>query len=158
MRSRCAIQANLGLSKKVICYRSLLPSASPSTPRGALSALKRAPSQATGVWLYQQERAQPVCGKEPPLNECATAKRITRWMEVLSPAFSFPFFPSVACVLLQVESGTNRSEERHALKRQATKEKQKAQHRAFPRGPPPQYYPGSNLLNFAVRMGSGEPG
>ena len=35
---------------------------------------------------------------------------------------------------------------------------QKAQHRAFPRGPPPQYYPGSNLLNFAVRMGSGEPG
>ena len=37
-------------------------------------------------------------------------------------------------------------------------EKQKAQHRAFPRGPPPQYYPGSNLLNFAVRMGSGEPG
>ena len=38
------------------------------------------------------------------------------------------------------------------------KEKQKAQHRAFPRGPPPQYYPGSNLLNFAVRMGSGEPG
>ena len=37
-------------------------------------------------------------------------------------------------------------------------QKQKAQHRAFPRGPPPQYYPGSNLLNFAVRMGSGEPG
>ena len=37
-------------------------------------------------------------------------------------------------------------------------EKKKAQHRAFPRGPPPQYYPGSNLLNFAVRMGSGEPG
>ena len=36
--------------------------------------------------------------------------------------------------------------------------KEKAQHRAFPRGPPPQYYPGSNLLNFAVRMGSGEPG
>ena len=27
---------------------------------------------------------------------------------------------------------------------------QKAQHRAFPRGPPPQYYPGSNLLNFAA--------
>ena len=39
-----------------------------------------------------------------------------------------------------------------------TKEDEKAQHRAFPRGPPPQYYPGSNLLNFAVRMGSGEPG
>ena len=36
--------------------------------------------------------------------------------------------------------------------------RKKAQHRAFPRGPPPQYYPGSNLLNFAVRMGSGEPG
>ena len=36
--------------------------------------------------------------------------------------------------------------------------REKAQHRAFPRGPPPQYYPGSNLLNFAVRMGSGEPG
>jgi murein endopeptidase len=42
--------------------------------------------------------------------------------------------------------------------KQGGKEKQKAQHRAFPRGPPPQYYPGSNLLNFAVRMGSGEPG
>eukprot|EP00964_Phaeocystis_antarctica_P092558 scaffold59551_cov57-Phaeocystis_antarctica.AAC.2 len=25
-------------------------------------------------------------------------------------------------------------------------------------GPPPQYYPGSNLLNFAVRMGSEERG
>ena len=37
------------------------------------------------------------------------------------------------------------------------KTKEKAQHRAFPRGPPPQYYPGSNQLNFAVRMGSGEP-
>ena len=34
----------------------------------------------------------------------------------------------------------------------------KEQHRAFPRGPPPQYYPGSIQLNFAVRMGSGEPG
>eukprot|EP00964_Phaeocystis_antarctica_P135061 scaffold99409_cov66-Phaeocystis_antarctica.AAC.4 len=34
-------------------------------------------------------------------------------------------------------------------------QKWKAQHRAFPRGPPPQYYPGSDLLNFAVRMGSG---
>ena len=38
------------------------------------------------------------------------------------------------------------------------KQGEKEQHRAFPRGPPPQYYPGSNLLNFAVRMGSGEPG
>ena len=37
-------------------------------------------------------------------------------------------------------------------------EKQKAQHRAFPRGPPPQYYSGSNLLDIAVRMESGEPG
>ena len=37
------------------------------------------------------------------------------------------------------------------------KREEKAQHRAFPRGPPPQYYPGSNLLNFAVRIGSGEP-
>ena len=37
---------------------------------------------------------------------------------------------------------------------------QKAQHRAFPRGPPPQYYPGSDLLNFAdcSDRGSGEPG
>ena len=29
-------------------------------------------------------------------------------------------------------------------------------HPAFPRGPPPQYYPGSTVLNFAVRMGSGD--
>ena len=43
-------------------------------------------------------------------------------------------------------------------KKEGEKEREKAQHRAFPRGPPPQYYPGSNLLNFAVRMGSGEPG
>jgi hypothetical protein len=43
-------------------------------------------------------------------------------------------------------------------KKEGEKERGKAQHRAFPRGPPPQYYPGSNLLNFAVRMGSGEPG
>ena len=37
---------------------------------------------------------------------------------------------------------------------------EKAQHRAFPRGPPPQYYPGSDLLNFAdcSDRGSGEPG
>jgi hypothetical protein len=38
------------------------------------------------------------------------------------------------------------------------RDSEKAQHWAFPRGPPPQYYPGSNLLDFAVRMGSGEPG
>jgi len=30
-------------------------------------------------------------------------------------------------------------------------------HLAFPRGPPPQYYPGSTMLNYAVRMGSGDP-
>jgi len=29
-------------------------------------------------------------------------------------------------------------------------------HPAFPRGPPPQYYPGSTVLNFADRMGSGD--
>ena len=45
-------------------------------------------------------------------------------------------------------------ERKHKMKR----EKRKVQHPAFPRGPPPQYYPGSTLLNFAVRMGSGEPG
>eukprot|EP00962_Isochrysis_galbana_P018844 scaffold5464_cov108-Isochrysis_galbana.AAC.1 len=33
---------------------------------------------------------------------------------------------------------------------------QNVQHPAFPRGPPPQYYPGSTRLNFAVRMGSGD--
>ena len=33
------------------------------------------------------------------------------------------------------------------MKEEERKEKEeKAQHRAFPRGPPPQYYPGSNLL------------
>ena len=31
------------------------------------------------------------------------------------------------------------------------------QHIAFPRGPPPQYYRYSRQLNFAVRMGSGDP-
>ena len=30
------------------------------------------------------------------------------------------------------------------------------QHLASPRGPPPQYYPDSNLLNSAVRMGRGD--
>ena len=36
--------------------------------------------------------------------------------------------------------------------------KQKVQHPAFPRGPPPQYCLDSTPLNCAVRMGSGEPG
>ena len=36
--------------------------------------------------------------------------------------------------------------------------KKNQQHPAFPRGPPPQYYLDSILLNFAVRMGSGDPG
>ena len=36
--------------------------------------------------------------------------------------------------------------------------KVKVKHPAFPRGPPPQYYLNSTPLNFAVRMGSGEPG
>jgi hypothetical protein len=31
------------------------------------------------------------------------------------------------------------------------------QHIAFPRGPSPQYYRYSRQLNFAVRMGSGDP-
>eukprot|EP00962_Isochrysis_galbana_P051620 scaffold23111_cov117-Isochrysis_galbana.AAC.2 len=35
-------------------------------------------------------------------------------------------------------------------------EEQNVQHPAFPRGPPPQYYPGSTWLNFAVRLGSGD--
>ena len=41
---------------------------------------------------------------------------------------------------------------------QAKNGKQNMQHSAFPRGPPPQYYLSSTLLNFAVRMGSGDPG
>eukprot|EP00962_Isochrysis_galbana_P048934 scaffold20571_cov111-Isochrysis_galbana.AAC.11 len=36
------------------------------------------------------------------------------------------------------------------------KEWQNVQHPAFPRGPQPQYYPGSTRLNCAVRMGSGD--
>ena len=45
------------------------------------------------------------------------------------------------------------------MKKEERKEKEeKAQHRAFPRGPPPQYCLDSTQLNFAVRMGSGEPG
>jgi hypothetical protein len=51
-----------------------------------------------------------------------------------------------------------RLQEKKREKRRKRDESEKAQHWAFPRGPPPQYYPGSNLLNFAVRMGSGEPG
>ena len=44
--------------------------------------------------------------------------------------------------------------------RRAGREKTAAQNMrqwAFPRGPPPQYYPISTELNFAVRMGSGDP-
>ena len=42
------------------------------------------------------------------------------------------------------------------MKEEERKEKEeKAQHRAFPRGPPPQYYPSQIQLNCAVRMGSG---
>ena len=37
------------------------------------------------------------------------------------------------------------------------KRKSNVQHIAFPRGPPPQYYRYSRQLNFAVRMGSGDP-
>jgi hypothetical protein len=37
------------------------------------------------------------------------------------------------------------------------KQKNDVQHIAFPRGPPPQYYRYSRQLNFAVRMGSGDP-
>ena len=43
---------------------------------------------------------------------------------------------------------------------EANKQKARGQnmrHPAFPRGPPPQYYPGPTALNFAVRMGSGDP-
>ena len=65
------------------------------------------------------------------------------------------------------ESGTQKegehNEKREGFKKRNEKREEqeiteKAQHWAFPRGPPPQYYPGSNLLDFAVRMGSGEPG
>ena len=38
-----------------------------------------------------------------------------------------------------------------------TGKKMDMQHLAFPCGPPPEYYPGSRQLNFAVRMGSGDP-
>ena len=53
-----------------------------------------------------------------------------------------------------------RREERKQKERKnkMKREKRKVQHPAFPRGPPPQYCPGSTPLNFAVRMGSGEPG
>ena len=43
------------------------------------------------------------------------------------------------------------------LAKAATKAKA-VQHAAFPCGPPPEYYPHSIQLNFAVRMGSGDPG
>ena len=48
--------------------------------------------------------------------------------------------------------------QKHLLCKSANK---KAQHRAFPRGPPPQYYrtPAIHRLEPAnLRMGSGEPG
>ena len=53
---------------------------------------------------------------------------------------------------------TFKGKEKKSKEEEKKEKEEKAQHRAFPRGPPPQYYPGSNLLNFAVRMGSGEPG
>ena len=71
--------------------------------------------------------------------------------------------PSV-CTRKRKRSTTKREvfkkchEKRDKRDKRKRKERERAQHRAFPRGPPPQYYPGSNLLNFAVRMGSGEPG
>jgi hypothetical protein len=37
-------------------------------------------------------------------------------------------------------------------------ESKKMRQPAFPRGPPPQYYLVSIQLNFAVRMGSSDPG
>ena len=51
-----------------------------------------------------------------------------------------------------------RKESRKRETNKMKREKRKVQHPAFPRGPPPQYCPGSTPLNFAVRMGSGEPG
>ena len=64
-------------------------------------------------------------------------------------------------LLRQDSRGKREAKRRQQLGKQQKRElscETKAQHRAFPRGPPPQYYPGSTLLNFAVRMGSGEPG
>ena len=40
----------------------------------------------------------------------------------------------------------------------AAKKNENMQHSAFPRGPPPQYYPSSNQLIFPVRMGRVDPG
>ena len=70
----------------------------------------------------------PSVGRQPSL--CAVYTKAIEYTQAIeyTPsifAFSFPFFPSVACVLLQVEAGTKQGEERYALKRQATKERNK---------------------------------
>ena len=40
-------------------------------------------------------------------------------------------------------------------KKKKTANKQKLQHPDFARGPPPHYYPGQNVLNFADQTGCG---
>ena len=54
-----------------------------------------------------------------------------------------------------LKSLKNAADLRHQLDttKIASKTFKNVQHPAFPRGPPPQYYLDSNLLNFAVRMG-----
>eukprot|EP00964_Phaeocystis_antarctica_P002990 scaffold1588_cov78-Phaeocystis_antarctica.AAC.1 len=64
----------------------------------------------------------------------------------------------LVCYAIPRFPGPSHPDTKEKGKGDSEEEKQRAQHRAFPRGPPPQYYPGSNLLNFAARMGSGEPG
>jgi hypothetical protein len=55
------------------------------------------------------------------------------------------------------DKGAKSAEKSKKRETRRKRDAEKAQHRAFPRGPPPQYYPGSDLLNIAFRMGSGEP-
>ena len=55
-------------------------------------------------------------------------------------------------------AGEKKEEGEREEKEEGERERKRyVQHIAFPRGPPPQYYRYSRQLNFAVRMGSGDP-
>ena len=138
--------------------RTVCPLEAPPPACGAHGSGREVTLSLTGK---KTDRA-PSVGRQPSL--CAVYTKAIEYTQAIeyTPsifAFSFPFFPSVACVLLQVEAGTKQGEERYALKRQATKERNKKRSTGPSRVVPHRSTtPASNLLSFAVRMESGEPG
>ena len=48
-----------------------------------------------------------------------------------------------------------KAKKRHKRKALKKKKKKKLQHPDFARGPPPHYYPGQDVLNFADQTGCG---